>query len=249
MTASLLNLNAFYNNPGIILMYGGSTAPTGWRFCNGTSYSTTDPTYVGLYNVIGYTFGGSGATFKVPDFRGRVPIGTGAASVTTRTLGVMYGNDTQTLAENNLPSHKHTLTVSETGAGAHNHNVNAGNHDHNHTVNAATGGAGDHNHNVTVNTHLCRDNSGGGGGAFALTFPSGNCQNYVGYGSTSSTGAHNHPVNAAAGNASSATHNHSLSGDPSNHTHSVSVNMANTGNGVAFDILQPSLCINFIIKL
>lgn len=249
MTASLLTLNANYNNPGIIIMYGGSTAPTGWVLCNGASYSTTNTTYVGLFNVIGYTFGGSGSTFKVPDFRGRVPIGTGAAALTTRALGVMYGNDTYTLIENNLPSHKHTLTVSESGAGAHNHNVNAGNHEHNHAISASTGGGGDHNHNVHVDTYLCRDNAGGAGGAFALTFPSGNCQHYGGDGYTTSTGAHNHPVTANAGNASSAVHNHSLSGDPSNHTHSVTVNMANTGNGVAFDILQPSLCVNFIIKL
>jgi microcystin-dependent protein len=235
-------------NPGMIMMHGAASAPTGWVLCDGATYTTTDPVYQALFGVIGYSFGGSGGTFKVPDLKGRVPIGVGAAATVTRVLGTMYGNDTQTLVENNLPSHKHTLTVGETGAGQHNHNVNAGNHDHNHAISAGTGGGGDHGHNVTVNTYICRDNAGGGGGAFALTFPSGNCADYAGYGSTTSSGAHNHPVNANAGNASVATHNHSL-GNVGNHTHSVTVNMANTGNGVAFDIIQPSTCVNFIIKL
>lgn len=230
-------------------MYGGSTAPTGWTLCDGATYNTTDPVYAGLYNIIGYKFGGSGTTFKVPDFRGRFPIGVGAAAVTTRVLGTKYGNDTQTLIENNLPSHKHTLTVGEVGAGSHNHNVNTGNHDHNHGISAWTGGGGGHNHNVSVWTWLCRDNAGGGGGAFALTFPSGNCQHYQGDGYTTSGGDHNHPVGASAGNASSATHNHTLAGDPGNHTHSVTVNMANTGNGTAFDIIPSSTCVHFIIKL
>jgi microcystin-dependent protein len=51
--------------PGMIMPYGGTTAPAGWLLCNGTSYSTT--TYSALFAVIGYTYGGSGNTFAVPN--------------------------------------------------------------------------------------------------------------------------------------------------------------------------------------
>lgn len=58
---------------GTILTSVVSTAPAGYVLCNGTSYSTTASSsnpYYELYLAIGYTFGGSGATFKVPNFQG-----------------------------------------------------------------------------------------------------------------------------------------------------------------------------------
>ena len=58
---------------GTILTSVVSTAPNGYVLCNGTSYSTTASSsnpYYELYLAIGYTFGGSGATFKVPNFQG-----------------------------------------------------------------------------------------------------------------------------------------------------------------------------------
>lgn len=58
---------------GTILTSVVSTAPNGYVLCNGTSYSTTASSsnpYYELYLAIGYTFGGSGATFKVPQFSG-----------------------------------------------------------------------------------------------------------------------------------------------------------------------------------
>lgn len=50
---------------GAIMWYASSTTPTGWLKCDGSSYATT--TYPTLYAVIGYTFGGSGANFNVPN--------------------------------------------------------------------------------------------------------------------------------------------------------------------------------------
>jgi len=55
---------------GTIQAYAGDTAPAGWLLCNGTSYPTT--TYPNLSAVVGVRFGGTvGASFNVPDFRGR----------------------------------------------------------------------------------------------------------------------------------------------------------------------------------
>lgn len=54
--------------PGCIMSFGMGTPPAGWIVCNGASYSTSS--YQELYNAIGYTWGGSGGSFNVPDLRG-----------------------------------------------------------------------------------------------------------------------------------------------------------------------------------
>ena len=53
--------------PGVVQSYLGatSTLPTGWILANGASLSTA--TYPALFAVIGYNFGGSGASFNVPN--------------------------------------------------------------------------------------------------------------------------------------------------------------------------------------
>ena len=53
---------------GTVIYYAASAAPTGYLKANGASLSTT--TYATLFAAIGYTFGGSGASFSVPDLRG-----------------------------------------------------------------------------------------------------------------------------------------------------------------------------------
>jgi phage-related tail fiber protein len=53
---------------GTVIYYAASTAPTGYLKANGASLSTT--TYAALFAAIGYTFGGSGGSFNVPDLRG-----------------------------------------------------------------------------------------------------------------------------------------------------------------------------------
>jgi microcystin-dependent protein len=58
---------------GTVIYYAASTAPTGYLKANGASLSTT--TYAALFAAIGYTFGGSGGSFNVPDLRGEFPRG------------------------------------------------------------------------------------------------------------------------------------------------------------------------------
>lgn len=55
-----------------------STNHDGWLLCNGTSYNTT--TYSKLYDVIKYSYGGTGSSFKVPDYRGFFLRGHGSAA-------------------------------------------------------------------------------------------------------------------------------------------------------------------------
>lgn len=59
--------------PGTIIDYAGTSAPTGWLLCFGQSVAVA--TYQALFNAIGYTYGGSGANFTIPDLRGRVLAG------------------------------------------------------------------------------------------------------------------------------------------------------------------------------
>lgn len=60
---------------GTIMMWAGSTAPTGWLLCNGTAVSRT--TYSALFAVISTTYGtGNGSTtFNVPNLQRRFPLG------------------------------------------------------------------------------------------------------------------------------------------------------------------------------
>ena len=57
---------------GTIVTFAGSTPPSGWLQANGASLSTS--TYAQLFSVIGYTFGGSGANFNLPDVVGTTGI-------------------------------------------------------------------------------------------------------------------------------------------------------------------------------
>jgi Phage Tail Collar Domain len=73
---------------GMMSMFAGGTAPTGWLLCNGQSVLRSD--YLDLFNIIGTAYGSvDGAHFNVPDMRGRVaahPDG-GTNRLTTGTIG------------------------------------------------------------------------------------------------------------------------------------------------------------------
>jgi tail collar domain len=63
---------------GAIIAFPGNSDPPSsahWAQCNGSSQSTTG-SYAQLFAVIGYANGGSGASFNLPDYRGRFLRGT-----------------------------------------------------------------------------------------------------------------------------------------------------------------------------
>lgn len=95
---------------GIILPFGGSSAPAGFLLCDGTAVSRT--TYADLFAAIGTTWGvGDGSTtFNVPDMRGRSPLGAGTGSgLTPRTLAAVGGEETHVLSSGELATHTHPL--------------------------------------------------------------------------------------------------------------------------------------------
>ncbi len=97
---------------GEIRVWATASAPSGWVLCNGTAYnSVSDTTFAALYAVIANTYGGSdGTDFKVPDLRGRTPIGVGtgdAGDATAHALADKEGAEGHTLVEAEITAHTH----------------------------------------------------------------------------------------------------------------------------------------------
>lgn len=103
---------------GEVRMWAPTTAPNGWVLCDGSSYSTTNPLYTALFAAIGYTYGGAGANFNVPDLRGRSPIGAGTgtyAGATAHALASTGGEETHTLSTTEMPTHSHDIQHGNNG--------------------------------------------------------------------------------------------------------------------------------------
>jgi microcystin-dependent protein len=99
---------------GEIRMFAGNFAPRTWAFCQNQILSIAQNT--ALFSILGTTYGGNGqTTFALPDFRGRVPVGTGQGpGLNNITLGEMSGSPTVTLTTNQMPAHNHAISGSVT---------------------------------------------------------------------------------------------------------------------------------------
>ena len=119
-------VNAVSPNPvGSLQAYAGASAPTGWLLCDNSEQPIS--TYPELYSVLGTTYGaltngsgGAGSThFRLPDLRGRMPVGAGNDGTTennvARTRG-SKGGDTR------IGNHSHPYGSVTTSGGS----VNAG---------------------------------------------------------------------------------------------------------------------------
>ncbi len=108
------------NPAGVMMAYGGNTAPQDWLMCDGTEYRISD--YTLLFAAIGYNFGAEASVttgfFKVPDLRGRTTVGkdnmggTSANVITDESADIMGSQDGQektNIQVTNLPDHKHDL--------------------------------------------------------------------------------------------------------------------------------------------
>lgn len=109
---------------GMVMPFAGSAAPTGWLFAQGQTVAQDD--YPDLFSVVGtaYNTGGEGAgNFRLPDLRGRVPVGRNAADTSFDTLGETGGAKTVTLTTGQMPAHDHDQAP-------HSHGVNDPEHEH-----------------------------------------------------------------------------------------------------------------------
>lgn len=90
---------------GIISLFAGSTAPSGYLACDGSAVSRD--TYSALFAVIGTTYGaGDGSTtFNLPDLSGRVAIGAS----TSHAMGTTGGEESHVLTSGELAAHSHEV--------------------------------------------------------------------------------------------------------------------------------------------
>jgi microcystin-dependent protein len=143
-------------NTGLIIPWSSSTAPAGFLECDGSSVSTT--TYANLFAVVGYTYGGSGASFLLPDLRDRTAVHksgtksfatTGGANTVTPTGNIAGSTGSTTLTTNQIPSHTHSApqggcTPPESGTFQRNYSTGTASTN-------ATGGGASHDHTLSAN--------------------------------------------------------------------------------------------------
>jgi microcystin-dependent protein len=94
---------------GEIRMFAGNFAPRSWAFCANQILSIAQNT--ALFSILGTTYGGNGqTTFGLPDFQGRVAVGTGTGpGLPNVQLGEKAGTPTVTLIAANMPTHTHAI--------------------------------------------------------------------------------------------------------------------------------------------
>ena len=98
----------------VIKFFAGNFAPRGFMFCQGQTLAIS--TNTALFSLLGTTYGGDGVTtFRLPDFRGRIPVGTGQGPGTSNyQLGQIAGTENTTLLVTNMPAHTHQATATST---------------------------------------------------------------------------------------------------------------------------------------
>ncbi|MBS1829466.1 MAG: tail fiber protein [Acidobacteria bacterium] len=92
---------------GEIRIYPWGLIPRNWAACNGQSLSVAS--YPTLFGLIGNAFGGDGVNnFKLPDLRGRTPLGAGQGpNLSNYPIGQQGGAETISLTTSQMPQHSH----------------------------------------------------------------------------------------------------------------------------------------------
>lgn len=149
----------------------------GWLKCDGRSVAVADFEF--LFNVIGYSYGGSGDNFNLPNAAGRVPGVTGTGTdANGSTFSIALGSS--------IGEYQHTLTVGEMPT--HNHGVSSsvGNVSTNLELTSLDG---THTHGVTDPGHAHSGTTDGGGSAAESEMVSGTLPLNM---NVSGSGSHTH---------------------------------------------------------
>lgn len=203
--------------PGTLKDYAGTSTPYRTLLCDGASLLVAS--YPALFAQIGYTHGGAGANFNVPDSRRRTYVGKGGSG--TGTLGNAVGNiggaETHALSIAELAAHLHTIGGTTGGQSTP------------HTHSGTTNGAGSHNHGIFVAVN--------------------GTDNGVYYGFDSDGSTNDSPVFVSGYTDTTSDHSHGFTTGNNNvdHTHTLPANTGSNGSGTAHNNLQPSLVVTKVI--
>ena len=224
--------------PGSIVIWGGPipNIPDKFLLCDGASYSRTaeDGLYAKLFEAIGYTHGGSGDTFNVPDLRERFVAGAGgdnpAVAGGSYAIADVGGLNTVALTEAELPTHAHSIdsvsiphshnanTSIDSSDASHGHNGNANGGDHSHGGN--TDGNGGHSHTGGTNSN----------GGHTHNY-SGVKNNTVEFGNRSQRAAESGTEGRTTESAGDHSHTFATNNN-GNHSHSFNTNNNSHGHGI-----------------
>lgn len=173
----------------VIFNNGKLKVPAGWLICDGSSYSTTDQAR--LFEVIGYTYGGSGSSFNVPNFLDKFIRCVNSTDSTTARSATNVQD-----SQNKQHVHNTGSLIISTVNAAHGHSAstnNTGSHYH--------GSMGENSDASPYGLYSASRNHWGTNGGLDQDNTTWR---------TSTDGAHSHTVTV---NSANATHNHTLSGN------------------------------------
>ena len=145
-------------NTGIVVPWGSAVIPSGFLECNGASVSTA--TYAALFAVIGYTYGGSGASFNLPDLTDRTVVNksntkslaqTGGANTVTPTGNISGSTGSTTLTTQQIASHSHVRGNLPGGCSNNNNCGTTVGGDMSAKNTGNTGGGQSHDHSLSAN--------------------------------------------------------------------------------------------------
>lgn len=247
---------------GVIVPFAGASTsvPSGWLLCDGSTVSQS--TYSDLYALVTtlYNTGGEAAGFfRLPNLKGRVPVGRDSGDTSFDTMGETGGAKTHTLTTSEMPAHTHIQDQHTHTQNAHTHTQQSHNHTqnaHTHTQNSHTHTQSAHSHTQSSHEHRMSDN-------ITLVLPSTSgsvaAVNLSGVGQGSFTRAATPTINSATATNTSTTATNNLT-TPTNiaatalndnttatNNNAVAVNQS-AGGGAAHNNLQPYLVVNYIIK-
>lgn len=222
---------------GMIVPYAGAAATSaaipfqGWLLCDGSSVLVAD--YPVLHAVIGYTYGGAGLNFSVPDLRGRVIAGVdnmggstasritaAGAGIVGTTLGAGGGAQTHALTEAQLAAHDHSY-VDPT----HNHGIT--DPQHTHAILDPT-----HNHGWAVGDLFAAVSPGAGNYTIPSTPGAGPDARVANSNAVSGTGIINYSALTGVTAQASGT----------------GITIGSAGSDTAHQNTQPTLMLNYLIK-
>jgi microcystin-dependent protein len=216
--------------PGSIVMWGGISVednevtsysiPKGYLMCDGRDLSTA--TYSKLFNAIGYTHGGSGSTFKLPDLRERFIVGAGGDNADVPgsngySASDVGGLNSVSLTESELATHTHTIDDTDL-THSHTATANTASQSIPHTHGGTTIENGSHAHNGNTTGNGTHEHNGG---------------------NTNSNGNHQHNYNASSGdveygnrgdNARRDANSNFTTTSSGSHQHGVRVNTTGSGH-------------------